>query len=585
MIEPSKIFMKKMRFYISLLMMSLLTMTLSAQVLFNGKKPAVDNLTHTWLLTVPQSAFATDYTMSVTLDSTVTQCTINGEDVTTSYTFANIQPGTSYHISEITGADTIEANIQFTYWPVIQLYGNLSKTPYVNGRIIYTHPDSVSQENIKSRLRWAGSSTAEPSRNKHNFHLKFYNEDGTKKNMSFFGLRSDFHWRLDAGQIDFSRVRNRVAKDIWAAFASAPYYASIEPKTPRNYVRGDFVEVFLNDQYYGIYSLNEHMDRQQLKLKPYDYENHVFHGGLWKPMQATWCTKFRSCPTFDATQKNWNQFFVKYPNIDDVNPTNFQTLRDIMYRTMYSGLANFEKYAKKYYDVPVFRDYYLFVYLIGAADNIGKNIYYACYDAESDPRLTLAIWDLDCSQGQFWSNEGSNYHHSLVNPEFDSAEHLKEHLAIEYMCESDPSFHGLATERYWELRNTTFNPDSIIARYKAYFDRMKSCGADRREITRWSYNKDLGYYELNFDNELVYLRNWWTRRIAFLDNNIFIPYPKGDVNFDYSVDIDDVTVLIKYLLATSDQSINTYKADHDESGVIDVDDVAAIIDQILKISE
>ncbi len=111
-----------MRFYISLLMMSLLTMTLSAQVLFNGKKPAVDNLTHTWLLTVPQSAFDTDYTMSVTLDSTVTQCTINGEDVTTSYTFANIQPGTSYHISEITGADTIEANIQFTYWPVIQLY-------------------------------------------------------------------------------------------------------------------------------------------------------------------------------------------------------------------------------------------------------------------------------------------------------------------------------------------------------------------------------------------------------------------------------------------------------------------------------
>ena len=575
--------MKKKRFFISLFALSLLTMTSSAQVLFDGKKPAVDNLTNTWLLSVPKSAFGTDYTMPVTLDTTTTQITINGEVVTDSYTFTEIQPGASYHICEINGTDTTEADIQFTYWPVLQLYGDLSKTPYVHGRVIYTHPDSVSQEDISSRLRWAGSSTAEKSRHKHSFHLKFYNEDGSKKNMSFFGLRKDFHWRLDAGQIDFSRVRNRVAKDIWAEFASAPYYAAIEPKTPRNYVRGDFVEVFLNDNYNGIYCLNEHMDRQQLKLKPYDYDNKVFHGGLWKAMQVTMTTYFKLCPTITPTQKNWIQFFVKYPNIDDVNPTNFQTLRDIMYNTMHAGLGNFVKDAKRYYDVPVFRDYYLFVYVVGAIDNVGKNIYYACYDVESDPRLTPVIWDLDCTQGQFWSNEGSNYHHALTSPEFNSYDHLKEHLVFQYLCESDSSFHGLATERYWQLRNTTFSPDSIIARYEAYFNDMKSSGADRREITRWSHDKDLGYYELNFDNELEYLRDWWTRRIAYLDNNIFTPYPKGDVNFDRTVDIDDIADLIGYLLSISDREINTYKADRDENGTIDVDDVAAIIDEILSV--
>ena len=43
--------------------------------------------------------------------------------------------------------------------------------------------------------------------------------------------------------MDFARVRNRVAKDIWAEFAHKPYYAAYETKTPYNYVRGDFVEV------------------------------------------------------------------------------------------------------------------------------------------------------------------------------------------------------------------------------------------------------------------------------------------------------------------------------------------------------
>ena len=194
----------------------LMTMAASAQILFDGKKAAVDNLTGTWLLTVPEQCFGTDYTAAITLDQTVTQCTIDDIRVTGSHTFGNIKPGATYHLQATINQEVVEANIQFTYWPVIQIYGNYVKRPYYEGRVIITHPDSSMQEDIRSRVRWAGSSTAGNDRKKHNFHLKFYNEDGSKKEMSFFGLRSDFHWRLDAGQVDFARVRNRVSKDIWA---------------------------------------------------------------------------------------------------------------------------------------------------------------------------------------------------------------------------------------------------------------------------------------------------------------------------------------------------------------------------------
>lgn len=110
---------------------------------------------------------------------------------------------------------------------------------------------------------------------------------------------------------------------------------------------------------------------------------------------------------------------------------------------------------------------------------------------------------------------------------------------------------------------------------------MKACGADQREIARWSYGSDLGGRELNFDNELEYLRNWWTRHIAYLDQNVFIPYPMGDVNFDRLVDIDDITALIGYVLKGDDTDMNLVRAELVPDGRIDIDDLCELIYRVL----
>lgn len=568
------------------LLCGLLSINSGAQVAFDGIKPAVDNLTGKWLLPVTKSRYGKPYQASVTLDDNVISCRINGVEVkeTGEYTFPIINPGSSYSLQIVSENVAVNAVLQFTYWPVIQIYGEdeFVKKPYEEASVTVTVPDSSYQENIKSRVRWAGSSTAEPDRLKHNFHLKFYNEDGSKKNMSFFGLRSDFHWRLDAGQIDFSRVRNRVSKDIWAAFSTPPYYAEQEPKTVRNYVRGEFVEVFLNDNYMGIYCLNEHMDRQQLKLKQYDYENKVFHGGLWKAMKWTNATLFDNLPGVNARRKNWDEFYVKYPNIDDVSPTNFKTLYQAVKFVKKSSDQEFLDSAAYYFDIPVFRDYYLFLILLQGIDNIGKNVYFACYDTAVDKKLTLAVWDMDCTQGQFYDNLGGNYHHVWVGPQRSlRTNELASHKVFHRLDELDPTFHGLATERYWELRNSIFHPDSIVARFNNYFNEIKICGADRREVARWSNSSDLGGHELNFTNEIQYLRYWWTYHIAYLDNTVFAPYPMGDLDFDYEVKITDVTLLIDYLLGGRSTTINKVRADVNLDQKIDITDVAEIIDRVL----
>ena len=56
---------------------------------------------------------------------------------------------------------------------------------------------------------------------------------------------------------------------------------------------------------------------------------------------------------------------------------------------------------------------------------------------------------------------------------------------------------------------------------------------------------------------------------------------RGDVNNDGSVTINDVTVLIDYLLIGNDSMINLANADCDQNGEVSISDVSALIDYLL----
>ncbi len=59
-------------------------------------------------------------------------------------------------------------------------------------------------------------------------------------------------------------------------------------------------------------------------------------------------------------------------------------------------------------------------------------------------------------------------------------------------------------------------------------------------------------------------------------------YKIGDVNMDGNVNIDDVTVLIDYLLSGNADNIDANAADVDQSGNVSIDDVTILIDMLLN---
>lgn len=397
--------------------------------------------------------------------------------------------------------------------PTIHINGNFGYE-YSEGEITINESDKTTT--LKAKIKWRGGSTNSPNKHKRNYKIKF-NED-----ISLFGLRSDNNWILDAGQADLFRLRNRIATELWNDMAHKPYYYYQEPNVLTG-VRGKVIEVYLNNEYMGIYCLTEAMDRKQLKLKKYDKLTGTIHGGLWKA--TDWGNSLMyDITAYDNSKETWGAFEVKYPELDDVEETDYSTLYNAISFVANSTDEEFKNHIHNYFDMPVIIDYYIFLHVLNAFDNTGKNIYWAVYDKETDKKLTLAVWDLDGTVGQKWIEK---WIPNATSPELEVENNLNLYVRLKKLNANN--FNQKVLERYSELRKNILSTDNLINRYEYYYQLIKNCGAAEREQQKWSEDTDIDGRVLNFESEYNDIVNWITKHMEFLDNNVF----KKTTNINY----------------------------------------------------
>lgn len=358
---------------------------------------------------------------------------------------------------------------------------------------------------FKINIKWRGGSTNSDGKHKRNYKIKF------SEDVSLLGLREDNNWILDAGQADLFRLRNRIATDLWNDFAKKPYYSHRESGVLSG-TRGRVVEVYLNNDYMGIYCLTEAIDRKQLKLRKFD--KNTINGQLWKS-EGYGCALMWDIPPYNNQSATWDVFEVKYPDLNDLPTTDYSTLYNAIDFVVNSSNEEFTAKVDEYFDMPVLIDYYIFLQTMNAYDNIGKNIYWATYDKNEDKKLTLAVWDLDATAGQKWTDRfipGSS------SPEYDIDINMRLYVRLRQL--NADNFNNKVSERYFQLRNSYLSTDSLISRYISYYDLIKKSGAAQREELRWTKDTDIDGQELNFDSELNYIIDWFTRHMSYLDRKI-----------------------------------------------------------------
>ena len=574
--------MKKQFFMVLALMMTGI-MSWGQTLNIGGHRAPLDTLNHIWLCSIPQFMFGDNYTAQINYGEEMSELVIEGVEVANDdpITFEDIEGGKLYAVTVQLGDSLYTGAITFTWLPIVELFGDFNEE-YSYGSVYVSEPDSALAEPLMAKIKWRGGATNVDGKHKRNYRIKFVNEeDSTKENHRFFGLRNDNNWILDAGQMDFLRVRNRVSTDLWLDMAHRPWYSDTLPNA-HNGSRGQMVEVLLNGEYRGIYNMCEPIDRKQLKLKRFDEENQVIHGELWTAFK--WSrTVAMSDPARRTNKVRWDGFELKYPDYDEVHMADWTTLENAVWfgkRADHDDKLLVDSIGY-YFDLPVMQDYFIFIATLQALDNESKNIYYGCYDITDHPRLTMVPWDLDVCLGQPYSPSVRPGANDSPTRKFNWVCHLP--MADMWAIKD---LHNDIVAHYKELRKTVLNTDSLVNRYRAAIDNLENCGAAAREESRWSGDTDLARKTLDLSAEMDYVENWIRERMPYLDEFVFIPmedqvYLPGDVNGDGEVNIADVNAAIDIILGgPADEGMKS-RADVNKDGEINIADVNALIDIIL----
>lgn len=506
---------------ITLIATALISLSASAQIQIGGHKAFYDETTKSYLV-VTDSASIKDLSASVVAtDATLQILKINGESVGEEFHFGDASTDRIYTLTAASNGEPVEYSLRFTTLSIIEITKDNAFTDnYETAQLIVDAPDSsFLNKEFSCKVKHRGGSTNKSWKHKRNYKFKILDDKGKSEDVSFFGMREDNGWILDAGQVDLFRMRNKVLHGLWLDFSTKPYYSAEEPKTV-NGCHTKEIELFINNQYRGIYNLMEPVDRKQLKLKKYKDKDGV-HGVLYKT--ESWDgTNFGSsiADPYSNTSPTWHGWEAKYPEPgDDADTTDYKPLNDFIDFVANSSDSTFKSDISQKLDIPVFIDYTLFVTLINGIDNCAKNMYWSVYDKTKPEfdKFVVTPWDLDATTGQFYTNyiEGG-IDSTVIGPSNELFDITNIGARLSSACGDE--YVNLLKNRYAELRETWFSYESLAKRFEDAYNEINYCGAAKREETKWSGDNDISHLNLNFASQLEYIKNWFKKRLEFLDD-------------------------------------------------------------------
>lgn len=313
----------------------------------------------------------------------------------------------------------------------------------------------------------------------------------TSQSLPLLGMRNDDKWNLEALYNDQLRMRLKVASELWQDIDQV-YYKMQEPDA-KNGIALNYAEVFINDRYQGIYVLTERIDKKQLKLKK--YANNTIAGELYKGESGDVADEFVRAPAFSNANLLWGGFEYKEPS-ERIDWTN---LHDFVSFVTTSSNADFYAQYKSRFNFANAVDYYLFLNLVRAIDNTGKNIYIAKYKA-GEPYF-YAPWDVDGVLGNSWDGTNQNITNDLLGNGF------YDRLLNDY---APGGFREALVSRWAGLRASVVTQARIMGKIETNSAYLLANNVYEREHLAWpDYQYDAA--------QLAYPGNWLAARLAYLD--------------------------------------------------------------------
>ena len=374
--------------------------------------------------------------------------------------------------------------------------GPIVNTPAVHGTIqVDDHNGTVIEMHAGFKIR----GTSSQQYDKKSYRVELWSDaTGTMMaDTTFLGMRSDDDWNLEAMWSQPLRLRDKVANELWMEMYQLPYQENEPTALPG--IRMEYVDLYVNGDYVGVYALTERMDRKQLGLRKY---NGNIRGMLVKG-NGPGAPTFETLPDYDNTQDVWDNYEWVYPNESDaiIDWSPLYSFTNFVMNSI--DFAFYSEYGySTMFDVNNAVDYFLFINVLKAMDNMGRNLFVARYKKSSEflymPWDLDAIWGLDVDGQQ--TNDATGF---MTNGFYDRL--LDD-------CREN-GFVNLAKTRYNALRETVLNRDHIMELVQSQYEELVANGVYEREHEAWP--------EFTVDpSQLDYMSDWLEARFAYLDAEI-----------------------------------------------------------------
>jgi CotH protein/type IX secretion system substrate protein len=341
---------------------------------------------------------------------------------------------------------------------------------------------------------------------KSNYGFETQDELGENNNYPLLGFPEENDWILHGPYSDKSLIRNALTFDIGRKMMD---YAS----------RTRFCELFINDEYRGLYLMMERIKRDAARvdiatLNPDDIEGDELTGGyvfqLDRDNENTeedgWYSPYAS-----------NPFYAFHsPDYDDLLPVQKDYLRNWMNDFELAMLqANYSSIYNNYIDVESFVNYFIINELTKHIDAFKLSMYmYKKKDSNGGKLFMGPIWDFNLGYANF-NFACDPEPEEWIYPCTSRAFWLNRMLTI-------PDVQNRIRCRWNELRETVLHTDTLmntIDQMTAEIDEAKD-----RNFYRWDIlgieiwpNYFIGD---THEQEIDFLKNWLSQRINWMDQNM-----------------------------------------------------------------
>ena len=347
-----------------------------------------------------------------------------------------------------------------------------------------------------AKIKLQGSSSL--NYDKKNYTIKLYKDEKfSNKNPIDFGWGEQYKYCLKANWVDKTHARNIVTANI-VADIQKKYH--VLDNTPNNgEIDGFPIEVYANDEFLGLYTLNIPKDDWMFNMDSSDENHIVFAGVSWSA-----ATDFRKEANFD----DWE---LEVGEETDETLEKFNRLIKFINE---SRDEEFKEDIHEYLNLDSVLNYYIMVDFALLVDNTGKNMLLSTYDGKI---WYVTLYDLDTSWGTNWDGSGLEDYNYVVGNDKSGSNLFKR---------IKKNFNNELADRYFELREDILTEENIINEFKIFTSSIP-LNVYEMESNRWD---DIPGYDL----KQIY--DYLDKRILFLDRYYSDLYNRSPV----SIDVDDI---------------------------------------------